>query len=84
MKLVDKLETAPKVPEHLILWDINAVKAAVGWKSNSAVYTNIRESGFPEPLRVGMRASKWRKAEVLDWLENLEHANVGKRTEVEQ
>lgn len=84
MKLANKVETVPQVPEHLILWDINTVKQVLGLKSSSAIYRNIKEKGFPEPLRLGGRISKWRKVEVLDWLEHLERVNLVQPAEAHQ
>ena len=36
--------------------------------SRSTIYRKMREGSFPEPLRVGVRAVRWREAEIEDWL----------------
>lgn len=59
-----------------IMWDRKVVLSVVGFKSDSALYRAIKESDMPKPIRVG-RLAKWRKSEVLEWLDNrpqgLEH-----------
>ena len=36
--------------------------------SRSTIYRKMREGSFPEPLKVGVRAVRWREAEIEDWL----------------
>ena len=36
--------------------------------SRSTIYRKMGEGSFPEPLRVGVRAVRWREAEIEDWL----------------
>ena len=35
--------------------------------SRSTVYVLMRQGGFPEPLKVGPRAVRWRLSEIEDW-----------------
>ena len=34
----------------------------------STIYRLMREGSFPEPLRIGARAVRWRQSEVEDWV----------------
>ena len=36
--------------------------------SRSSLYRKMREGTFPEPIRVGSRAVRWRERELADWL----------------
>ena len=36
--------------------------------SRSSLYKMMREGNFPEPIRVGLRAVRWRACEVKDWV----------------
>ena len=36
--------------------------------SRSTVYRQMAEGAFPRPLKVGVRAVRWREAEIEDWL----------------
>ena len=36
--------------------------------SCSSLYRKMREGTFPEPIRVGSRAVRWRERELVDWL----------------
>ena len=36
--------------------------------SRSAIYRGMREGNFPEPLRIGPRAVRWRESELEAWL----------------
>lgn len=36
--------------------------------SRSTLYRQMGEGAFPRPLRVGVRAVRWREAEIEDWL----------------
>ena len=38
--------------------------------SCSSIYRLMRKGLFPEPLRVGVRAVRWRSEEVYSWLES--------------
>lgn len=60
-----------------ILWDRAEVLSVIGLKSSSALYRAIKEDNLPKPIKVGGRLSKWRKSEVLEWIDTrpqgLEH-----------
>ena len=34
----------------------------------STVYRKMRDGTFPEPLKIGVRAVRWRQAEISNWL----------------
>ena len=36
--------------------------------SRSTLYRQMGEGAFPRPLRVGVRAVRWRESEIEDWL----------------
>lgn len=36
--------------------------------SRSSLYRKMREGTFPEPIRVGSRAVRWRERELVAWL----------------
>ena len=35
--------------------------------SRSSIYSLMRQGVFPEPLKVGPRAVRWRESEVREW-----------------
>ena len=45
---------------------LSEVRARCGL-SRSSVYRQMRAGAFPEPLRVGVRAVRWRESEIEDW-----------------
>ncbi len=47
--------------------------------SRSAIYRLMREADFPEPIRVGQRAVRWRESEVKDFLDSRPRAAGEKR-----
>lgn len=66
-----------ELEDRHILLDRKAVLNILGLKADSALYRAIKEDSFPKPLRIGGRASRWRKSDVLEWIDNrpqhLEH-----------
>ena len=68
---------AIQLEDRHILLDRKAVLDILGLKADSALYRAIKEDSFPKPLRIGGRASRWRKSDVLEWIDNrpqhLEH-----------
>lgn len=55
--------------DRYILWDRKSVESVIGL-GTTGLYRAIREDGFPKPIRVGGRVSKWRKSEVLEWIDS--------------
>lgn len=49
------------------LLDIQAVKAATGFRSTTSVYALMRERNFPKPITIG-RTNRWIDAEVQAWI----------------
>ena len=43
--------------------------------SRSSLYRMMRDGSFPEPLKVGVRAVRWRESEIEGWLEALPRAS---------
>lgn len=59
-----------EVKDDYVLWTRDEVKQILGLKSNSALYNAINQSGFPKPLRIGGQVSRWRKSDVLKYIDN--------------
>ena len=59
-----------EVKDDYILWTRDEVKKILGLKSNSALYNAINQNGFPKPLRIGGQVSRWRKSDVLKYIDN--------------
>ena len=38
--------------------------------SRATLYELMRAGGFPEPLRVGPRAVRWRTSEITEWIDS--------------
>ena len=38
----------------------------------SAIYQKVTDGLFPPPVRIGRRSVRWRYADILAWIENLE------------
>ena len=36
--------------------------------ARTTIYRKMREGSFPEPLKVGVRAVRWRESEIESWL----------------
>ena len=47
---------------------LSEVQARCGL-SRSSLYRKMRDRSFPEPLKVGVRAVRWRESEIEAWLE---------------
>ena len=43
--------------------------------SRSSLYRMMRDGSFPEPLKVGVRAVRWRESEIEAWLESRPRAS---------
>ena len=48
--------------------------------SRSAIYRLMRTGQFPEPLRIGPRAVRWKRSEVEHWLESRPRATGDQAT----
>ena len=46
---------------------LSEVQARCGL-SRSSLYRKMRDRSFPEPLKVGVRAVRWRESEIEAWL----------------
>ena len=47
---------------------VDDVQAMTGL-SRSGIYALMRDSDFPEPLRLARKAVRWRESEVSAWLD---------------
>lgn len=57
------------VPAEIIFDDLASLKAYTKM-GRTAIYNAVREHGFPEPYQLGARIARWKRVEVLAWLEN--------------
>lgn len=44
---------------------------AITGLSRSTIYSKLAAGTFPKPLKVGMRAVRWRKSSIVEWMDNL-------------
>lgn len=61
--------TPQPVPEHMIFDDLETMKQYTGM-GRTAVYAAIREQGFPQPYQFGKRIVRWKRVEVVEWMES--------------
>ena len=54
-------------PEHVLLRcsDVQAMLSV----ARSQVYDLMKTSGFPRPLRIGSQSVRWRKSDVVEWID---------------
>ena len=45
--------------------------------SRASVYRRVRDGTFPAPLRIGVRAVRWRESEVERWIASRPRAAHG-------
>ncbi len=50
------------------LIDIKEVSSLIGLK-RATVYKYIKDKGFPKPIKLGSRASRWSYNQVMEWIE---------------
>lgn len=62
-----KAEPTGRSPGSLAFLRISEVEVRTGM-SRSTIYHKIRTEGFPEPIRLGSRMSRWRDGEIDAWL----------------
>lgn len=61
--------TPQPVPEHMIFDDLETMKQYTGM-GRTAVYSAIKEQGFPQPYQFGKRIVRFKRVEVLEWMES--------------
>lgn len=65
--------SAAQIPTGLPDWalvDIKVVCAVTGRKSPSSIYSMIGGAGgFPEPVRLSKRCTRWKWGAVREWVE---------------
>lgn len=62
-----------------VLLDINAVKAKMGWRSDSTPYEYIRRHGFPAPKKAGKHsAARWLLSEVDEYIARMPRSEIQK------
>ena len=64
-----------QLEDRHVLWDLKKVGEVLGM-GRSSIYTAMKSDGLPKPIKLG-RSSKWRKSEILNWIDSrpqgLEH-----------
>ena len=66
LDVVVAAEPSKRQPEYLRTKD---VCAHFGF-SPSTLYLYVKQCGFPSPIKVGVRAVRWRYSEVEKWIES--------------
>lgn len=61
--------TPQPVPENMIFDDLETMKQYTGM-GRTAVYAAIRGQDFPQPYQFGARIVRWKRVEVLEWMES--------------
>lgn len=54
------------------------VEQAIGLKC-SQIYNLMRKGTFPEPIKVGERAVRWRESEIVAYIDSRPRASGGDR-----
>lgn len=62
-------KTPNPIPEDMIFDDLKTMKQYTGME-RTATYNAIKELGFPEPYQFGKRIVRWKRVEVLAWMES--------------
>lgn len=62
----NKMSNINKLPDILDLADVLKL---TGLK-RSTIYTYVQNNQFPKPKKLGIRAVRWSKKEVLEWLKD--------------
>lgn len=57
------------IPEDIIYDDLPTMSRYTNM-GRTATYAAIRDLGFPQPVQVGKRLVRWKRTQVLEWLEN--------------
>lgn len=57
------------IPTGIMYDDLPTVARYTGL-GRTAIYDAIRNKGFPDPVRFGARTVRWKRTEVLAWIES--------------
>ena len=60
-----------------VLMTVKEVMAITGF-SRTTIHVQSKNGNFPRPFNVTKFAIRYRRAEVMAWLENLEHSAASK------
>lgn len=63
-----ELTTQP-VPDHLIFDDLKTMSTYTGM-GRTGTYNAIKHLDFPQPYQFGTRIVRWKRVEVLAWMES--------------
>jgi len=64
----NEIDTQP-IPEHMIFDDLRTMKTYTNM-DRTATYSAIKNMGFPQPYQFGARIVRWKRVEVLEWMES--------------
>ena len=56
------------------LIDRKEVERRVGL-NGSTIYAHMRQGAFPLPLKIGLKAVRWRASEISNWMDSLPRAS---------
>lgn len=57
------------ITDDMIYDPLDTVSAYAGM-GRTAIYAAIKNDDFPEPYQLGKRNARWKRTEVLQWLES--------------
>jgi len=66
------------MPESLRLLSYRDLEMQ-GYGSRVTIWRKVRTSEFPPPLSLGNGRVAWREQDIIEWLESLEIAEIGKQ-----
>jgi len=61
------------------LLDVEAVAVLIGVSANT-VWLLTRNGGFPLPVDIGVELTRWRRSEILTWIEKRKPRKKPKKT----
>lgn len=61
--------TPQPIPENIIFDDLETMKQYTGM-GRTAIYAAIKNAGFPQPYQFGPRIVRFKRVEVLEWMES--------------
>jgi predicted DNA-binding transcriptional regulator AlpA len=65
----DTVTQQDSVPDEIIFDDLKTMETYTKM-GRTATYNAIKEEGFPEPYQFGKRIVRWKRIEVLAWMES--------------
>lgn len=69
MSLTAEQNKRADITDDMIYDSLETISAYANM-GRTAIYYAIKHDGFPEPYQLGRRIARWKRAEVLEWLES--------------